>query len=190
MLVIPDSCPVYRVMGIDPGTDTLGLSILDLNLIDCSIVIRQAMTVSGEKNSRRYAHYNETYGDKAARLLAHEVFLTNAMQYWMPHSIISEAPFLGRFPAAFAALIECLNSIRNAVHQYDCSLPLLTVDPPTAKKAVGVVKKGSTKDDVKVGIISMLGPKFKTDVNLAELDEHSIDSIAVAYSRCLQLITS
>lgn len=190
MLVMPDTCPVYRVMGIDPGTDTLGLSVLDLNLTDCSIVIRQAMTVSGERNSRRYTHFNEVYGDKAARLYAHETFLLNAMQCWMPHSIISEAPFLGRFPAAFAALVECLSSIRTAVNQYDCSLPLLTVDPPTAKKAVGVVKKGSTKDDVKAGILSMLGPKFRTDINVAELDEHSIDSIAVAYSRCLQLITS
>jgi hypothetical protein len=90
---------------------------------------------------------------------------------------------MGRFPQAFAALTECLTAIRRAVLRYDDFKPLLLVDPPTAKLAVGVKGKGSVKDDVKQGVLSLRNLLNPDNIDIQNLDEHSIDAIAVAMSR-------
>lgn len=188
MLVIPDSSPVYRVLSIDPGTDTLGLALLEVNLETKKVVVPHARTFSGDRMSRRFGEYIEVHGEKAARLYAHEVGLTEIMELWLPHAIICESPFLGRFPQAFAALVECLVSIRRAVYNYDRTITLETVDPPTAKKSVGVVGKGTTKEDVKNALKRLDGRTLVVIPDLDSLDEHSIDAIAVGYHKCQQFM--
>lgn len=188
----PDSRP-YRIVGLDPGTDTFGAACLDLDLGTKQLELVEVNTFSGEQLSRSLPYVAQVYGDRTARLMAHEQNLLGYFKYLQPHCIISESPFLGRFPQAFAALTECVSAIRRAVMQYDGFMPLLVVDPPTVKLAVGVKGKGKTKDDVKDGLQKLIasGKLLNTvGVDIDALDEHSVDAIVVAYTRAEFIIAN
>lgn len=181
----PDSRP-YRVVGIDPGTDTLGVALLDVFLGTKQVVLVEAHTFSGEQLARAYPYLAQYYGDRVARLTAHEDNLYGFFVYAQPHSVIAESPFLRKFPQAFAALTECVSHIRRAVMRYNNFMPLLTVDPPTAKLQVGVSGKGKTKDDVKQGLVKLIasGQLLNPyEIDILALDEHAVDSIVVGLTR-------
>jgi hypothetical protein len=121
--------------------------------------------------------------------MAHEENLYQLFCKWGPHAVICESPFLGRFPQAFAALTETMSMIRRAVYRFDRTVYVETVDPPTAKMAVGVSGKGKDKEDVRQGVLKLQaqGVLFNLNRDVTLLDEHSIDAIAVGYHKYLKM---
>ncbi len=179
-----------RILGIDPGTNKLGVSVLDVCLATNAISLRFSQTFDGHVMSRDYRYVSRVHGDKVARLEAHRENLYILLTHWQPHEVVSEAPYLGRFPAAYAALVECLTAVRHALSAYDWNMPLLTVDPPTAKNAVGVNGKSGDKDLMAAAVHRLVDLGFLLNpegIVLSSLDEHSIDSIAVGYVRAKYL---
>lgn len=173
----------FRVIGIDPGTDTLGVSVLDANLSTNEISLKSSQTFKGSIMCKEYPWIIQTHGEKVARLKSHEDNLYNLFCQYRPHEVVSEAPYMGRFPAAYAALVECLNAIRAALMRYDAHMPLYTVDPATVKHTVGVSGKSGDKELMHKAITNLTTISNPGHINLQMLDEHSIDSIAVAYVR-------
>lgn len=201
MLILPEDDPVYRICSIDPGSNTLGFAVLEVDLVAGGVTVDEAVTFNGEKMSQQYPHLIEVHGEKVARLYAHEKNLLRAFQHYKPHAIICESPFLGRFPQAYAALVECMTAIRRACYQYNPHIRLDTVDPMTAKQAVGVVikkapkgskhkKQGLTKDDVKQAILQLKDLTNQAERMLTQMDEHSIDAIAVGYYKYQQMMSA
>lgn len=188
MLFIPEASRYFRVGAIDPGTDTLGTCILDVDLYTCEIVLRYVNTLHGSRNMRRYPGVEEVHGGRWAKLHSHGVELYQWMCDWAIHALICESPFLGRFPQAFEALVECKTEIRRALYRYDLCMPLETVDPPSAKMAVGVSGKSKNKDDIKWAILKLPNFRNESGKRIEDLDEHSTDAIAVGYYKCLALI--
>ena len=194
MLTLPQNSQPYRVVGIDPGTKLLGVAALDLDLATGEVALAEVRTFDAEQLMRAYPHVIQVHGSRMARLMALEETLSGFFNYLQPHAIVSESPYMGRFPQAYAALTECVSGIRRAVYRYDQFLPLLMVDPMTAKLAVGVTSKGRpkvgrgkpgktglVKEDVRVGLLQQPILNLSgADLNL--IDEHSVDAIAVAYS--------
>lgn len=186
MLPYPTDPTPFRMVGLDPGSDTLGAACLDLELGTRRVTIVEARTFSGTQLARAYRHVQEVHGDRAARLMAHEDNLYSYFCYTQPHNVACEAPFLSRFPQAFATLTLCVENIRRSLYRYHPFLPLVTIDPPTVKLSVGVRGRGTTKDDVKVGLKRVIaaGQILNSyDIDIDALDEHSIDAIAVAYTQ-------
>lgn len=195
MLLKPLDSRPYRIVGIDPASKLMGVSVIDLHLDTRQAVLLHAQTFNAEHLIRNYQPVISVHGERTARLMAIEDTLHGFFHYWEPHCIISESPYMGRFPQAFATLTECVTAIRRATYRYDPYLPLRMVDPMTAKAAVGVSTKGRakvgkgkhrktdlTKDDVKVGLL--LQPLHNPNgIDIQQLDEHSVDATAVAYSR-------
>lgn len=172
---------LFRVVGIDPGTETLGFSVLDLDLTSGKIAVAHSETVNSQKILGAYRTEERVHGLRTARLMALEDRLFLYLEHHQPHAVCAESPFMSRFPQAFAALTECVSHVRRAVCRYDRYMSLEMVDPPTAKKAVGVtVKRGITKEDVKIAI-EKLKLEYAEGMSLDSLDEHSVDSIAVGY---------
>lgn len=67
--------------------------------------------------------------------------------------------------------------------QYDPYAVLHTVDPPTVKKAVGVLGKIKGKDKkspVKDKVAQLSALYLEKDIE--SLDEHAVDAVAVAYA--------
>lgn len=168
----------------------MGVAVIDLELLTGTKTIVDVRTFDADKSLVHYRNAVNVYGERTARLLAHEHGLATYFHLYRPHAIISESPYMGRFPQAFAALTECVTAIRRAVMTYDRFMPLHMADPMTVKAAVGIVSKGRkdkaalSKENVKAAVLQqpLLNPG---GFDLNALDEHSIDAIAVALSRIL-----
>lgn len=173
-----DEDRVYRILGIDPGVNTLGVSILDYTGGDALNVVA-AFTIKTEELLSVNPQTGEVLGVRGAKLLLIEHKLLDIMLHFQPEMVASEAPFLGRFPQAYAALVECMVSIRKAYYAYKPHLKLTAIDPPTVKMAVSVYARSNNKDDMTKAVREYPG-LILNDIDYDSLDEHSIDAIAVA----------
>lgn len=179
---------IYRYVAIDPGTDTLGLALCEINLRTRVLTVCDVMTLKGSSMITTTPGYVEIHGEKQARLHMLEEALYSVFVHWRPDAVVSEAPFMGRFAAAFGALVECMQSIRNAVRRYRAYMLLETVDPPSAKKSVGVKAKGSSKDDIQKAVIGDVLIVFAEHLSRHGHSEHVYDACAVGKWKFLKFI--
>lgn len=170
----------YVIVGIDPGTDTLGVSTLEVYLPEGRIHWRDAMTFHGSQMIANRRSLESVHGSRFARLDALEEALTGYFIRQAPHAVYSESPYMNRrFPASFAALTECLTSIRRGLIAYNAIMPLHTVDPASAKANLKVSGKSGDKLLVQNAVLRLQLPHDRSLVPEG-LDEHSFDATAIA----------
>ena len=181
MLSIPlSSGNIAKIVGIDPGTETLGIAIIHFNIDDFRIVQCEAATYKGS-NLLSNDFTRALFGDRYTRIEAHRYNLYKILIQEQPLIIGCESPFISRrFPQAGLALTEVVCAIRAAVRLYDLFKPLYSVTPPEAKKAVGA-KVNKDKSEVQRSILKIKELTSTALMPLNLLDEHSIDALAVAY---------
>jgi Holliday junction resolvasome RuvABC endonuclease subunit len=184
MLYIPSDTPTSTcIVGIDPGSETLGCAVMTFDIRTFEILKIQAQTYYGSRLPRSRWQI-EVHGERTSRIWSHETNLLDIFNQHMPIAIVCESPFINmRRPQAYSALTEVVCAIRSAVHQYDIWRPLYLVEPSVAKKVVGA-KGNADKDEVRQAI-RQLPELFDHIENFESLDEHSVDAIAVAYSQYL-----
>lgn len=175
------------MISIDPGTNCLGIAISIMDVVNKKIAVEYAYTVDIKTVAKLYASHIETYyGERAAKLYAVEYLIFNLCRSWNPTVIGCEGPYLGKFPQAYAALVECLGAIKRGCEQYRMSLPVFVFDPASVKKLIGV--PGNSGDKMAIARAVLNHPCIDTSlVDLTILDEHSTDAIAVGHA-CLQNI--
>lgn len=186
MLQLPEAPPFYRILSIDPGSDTLGIAMIDVDLVHHTATLTHTNTLHAGRAIRHLPFTVETFGERQARLNTHACGLRDYLFSAHPHCVISEAPYMGRFPQAFETLVECMYMLRGVVAEYDPSMCMETIDSPSAKKSVGAPgkrPKGMSKDDyketVRHGIQGLSKLRLAPGITLAYCDEHAIDAIAV-----------
>lgn len=168
-----------RLLSIDPGTNHLGYTFFEVAGVG-DIRVLDIGTLEVAKYAQRFTGIIDVHGEKIAKLYGIEVFIAEYLNRWCPTVVVSESPYMGRFPAAFAALVECLSSIRNALIEYDRSIPLDTTDPASVKQALGVSGKSGNKELITLalsGVIDFFSMHKRFDIYA--LDEHARDSLAV-----------
>lgn len=171
-----------RIMSIDPGSTHLGIAITDVDQSNGLMFLRYVSTFNIETIVKyRFSNHEFVFGTNSAKLHAIAELVTNMAEKWDVHDVVSEAPYMGRFPRAFEVLTQCMCFIRMGLASYYGDKPLITFDPATVKKAVGV--KGTSNDKTAVAMALTKLPKLNLGLfNVRDLDEHSTDSIAVGYT--------
>lgn len=169
------------IIGIDPGTETMGVAIMYIDVATLNILEIRANTYRGSLLPQDRM-LGLTYGDRAARIHAHEQNLIELFKLYSPVAIVSEAPFFNpRMPDAYAALVEAVSAIGRAVFAYSDVKPLYKVPPSNVKQAIGA-KGNADKPTMKATLLSIA--EISNAIKDAQyLDEHCIDAIAVAYHR-------
>jgi len=181
----PNHDDFAHILGIDPGSETLGVSCISVNPYTLEIVYTQAVTFIGSKLNMN-PQMLDTHSARFARIAAHQKNLKNLFTEIMPVSIVCESPFFNpRRPNAFAPLVETLDAIRRAVWEYDQVQTLELVDPPTVKMAVGC-RGNADQDAMNLAVMALPDLNYCGAIPFYQLDEHSIDAIAVAYSKICQ----
>lgn len=196
MLIAPiDDQENLLIVGIDPGTDTLGACIAEIELSGSfKMKVIDTITINGTehlKHNRGYMELSKIHGNKYARLKAIE----NALDKWFskhkPHLVCSESPFMYHSPHAFASLTEALTIIRISLSKYNDSMFLFLVPPQMAKAAIGSLS--DKKLGVRPAIEELLsdGVKYGLEISsyldIDKMSEHELDAIAVAYTRYIHL---
>lgn len=187
MLKMPENSEPFKILSLDPGSSHLGVAILLDNLDGSDVVVDDSFTVHLKDTHPHYAEFGDLHGNRFVRLLQLGDVVLDLMRTHRPHAVIVESNYLGRFATAFAALVECVAMVRSAVYMYDPFMPLFQVDPSTAKINAGMERiKGTDKEDVRRAMRKRKGIKW--NVNLDELDEHSVDACAIGLY-CAEHIT-
>lgn len=173
-----------RVMGIDPGSRTLGISILDCFLYEQQLVLTDAWTLNTEQALRRNRFRAARLGDHHCRMDAIHDEVLMAMQNFYPDVVIMETPYLGRLAQPFFVLTQAMTAIEHAVSDYSSAMHLEKIDPSTVKKAIGVPGGSSDKELVRQAVYGLTNLENLSDRTLESLSEHAIDAIAVAHFYC------
>jgi Holliday junction resolvasome RuvABC endonuclease subunit len=182
----------FTILGIDPGSNTLGVAVLRIDIKTLKILSSDAMTLKGAKEGRR-SWATAIHGDRVGRIDSHKTNLGRIFDNEDPLFVASESPFMAkRMPTAYGALTEVVCAIRDAMMEWDMWRPLHLIDPPTVKNAVGVPgNKGGPEGKLLMQKAVLKFPPFvesyKGSTPAGSLDEHSVDAWAVAYAFYLQM---
>lgn len=188
MIIIPDNAYTYRMLSIDNGSNTLGLSIVDLDLRARTMEVLFADTCNASKTASRYGYVGERHGDRFARFRILREFITDKLEYYNPDDTVVETPFMHRHPGAYATLREALYMIIDTVTDYDYRMEVIGVTPMEAKKAVGALRYDKGKAPIRDAVLALNDVYYANGIDPKELDEHCIDSVAVAYYRAQEVL--
>ena len=177
MLPLPTGSEFLRILAIDPGSSCTGIACFIWDFESPTVTLDSAFTLKFSNRSAQYAGIRDIGNDKLGRLQQLEDELEDVVAEFQPHLVICESNYMGSFADAFATLVECVATIRNVIYRFNPTLPLITVDPITAKKAAGIKGRSNDKTDVTNAL------KKSTDViwnvELESLDEHATDAVAI-----------
>jgi Holliday junction resolvasome RuvABC endonuclease subunit len=170
----------YRVIAIDPSTNQTGITVIEVDLSNGNMVICFSKTFKRNDLLRGHQWMADVHGDRETAVYCYGEALKQLLLTWEPSAVAIEAPFLSRLPQAFKALTEIVTTFRNVILEWDSTVPVEYVDPPTVKKAMGVSGGSSDKNDMLVALKNTKLPIFYgPNVNIEEMTEHEIDATAV-----------
>lgn len=183
MLILPKNPQrIATIVGIDPGTETLGFSELDFDIETFELRRWEPVTFLGSKLLKSSDWVGQVHGARYQRLDAYGRHLQKLFDQIDPYVIACEAPFINmRRPQAYGALTEIVYEIRRAVMAHNRWKEPYLIDPSTVKNSVGA-KGNADKDAIKASIARIPELTAVLTRPLEELDEHSLDSGAVAYA--------
>lgn len=171
-----------RMVSIDPGTNSVGIAVCEFSADWTQMVVVDATTIDLQRLLLRYEKTRAgIWGDRRAKLYILREAITRYLDAWRPVVVCSEAPYMGRFPQAFAALVEAMSAIAAGVSEYDPSLRMATWDPASVKQAMGVNGRSGDKELMRRAIT--LRPDIVMCTPIELLDEHAVDAICVGYTQ-------
>jgi len=179
MIKLPDD-KILRVLSIDNGSTTLGLSVTDVNLDTEDKTVLDCETCDASRTTWRYQNRFDVRGAKWARMKVLFRFVKEKCEEWRPDVIAIEAPFMFRRPEAFAVLREVIVYLIEAIEDYDPNIEIIMVPPTKAKKAVGADEYVG-KNPIRDAVLSLNDVYYDNNLDARKFDEHEIDSIAVMY---------
>lgn len=171
-----------KFLGIDPGITNLGVGALELDCYEKKpFKLLYADTLMGDHNDFgvREDNPSQTKAKGLTRAYGHVFDMVD------PDIVVCEDNFLGLNPSSFKRLIEVVSyfNIYTVTNKKDT--PFKLVLPRLAKHVVGADFKGSTKDDVTIGLKKC--PFLDLNgFDLDKLTEHANDAILLALYSCVQ----
>ena len=192
MQFFPEPDTILNVFSLDPGTTNLGLACNTYDLRTKAILNVWAHTLNSDKLPHMSEFDVENHTERAERIYRLAVCTLKYMELFRPHVLACEAPFFNKLrPGAYAALLECITTLRLVINKAYPEIPFVLIEPSLVKKCIGanlIAKKDNVKDQVKEAVLSNIN--LTSVMNLDnrlysspdKLDEHSIDAIAVGYS--------
>jgi len=122
-----------NIYGIDPGSNNMGITILQVNLKTLKIV--KIIT-----SNLRPKKMNE---DLVKGLIKTREALYEMFELYPPYKVIIEEPFMGRFIQSYKVLVTILTALELAVLDYNPNLTLEKIPVLTIKGKIGIK---NTKD--------------------------------------------
>lgn len=168
-----------RSIALDPSTQHMGVSILDINLKKPSkFKLIYANTIHGEKLCHLAGTNFNDEGKVQSRIHGVAKGYGHLLRVYNPTVAICEDNFLGASPDTFKRLVEAVTLVRLETQLYGNGLYMSSVKPNVAKEIVGANFKGTKKEDVQRGLLKYTRLDFN-GFDVSKFDEHTTDSIAI-----------
>lgn len=183
-----------RLLGIDPGTGHIGVSIGSLILNDDNSIIglklEDVYTIFTDRLvNRHYSEYSEKFGQRAAMLRAGLDSILKYVETWKPFAIGYEDSYLGNRggATAFGSGKEIQAKVVEGLRNLDSSLRIEIFEPSLAKRVIKVHGRSKDKKEV-VKALYNAGYLDTNGFNLDNLTEHACDSIMLLCNIYLRIV--
>lgn len=171
---------VERVLSVDPGIDNLGIGICDLNHTTMRLRVLTAYTLHPDKLTTNYTGMDyQSVRDYKLSLIQHEII--RVYETFGFTKLILESNYMGASAAAFKSLTECVSAIKSVAWEIDPTLPVHLYEPSTIKTTMGVGGTDGDKEHMRSALLNNRNIEYSEFVNPMQLDEHSIDTVCIAY---------
>lgn len=178
---------IYRICGIDNGTNTMGVIISDHHLKTGESDIIFAKTITADRTAYlRHPGIAQNRGKLEARIEVLKPFVRDIFEEFDPDVVGIESPFSHIGVHAYTTLLMSMIAVADEAYEHRSTMDFIKVSPGKAKvrtcppgKFVTNGPNKTTKEDIRRFILA--NPKISSSVgiNLEELDEHCIDGISV-----------
>ena len=181
---------IINILGIDPGISNMGLNVTKYDTVFNTY--KSIVTKNISLNDMVIPNMGiiiDSHTDRFAKLMAFKPFLSKYIEDNDIDVISCEAAFFNPTrPAAYAALIEVIQTIREVTLTVDKYTQMYTYPPMYIKKnimhSIGV-KTGVKKEDMLAAILT-IDELTKHISDIDRLTEHEIDSLAVTHTYILR----
>lgn len=186
-LKVPQSYSAYRVLGIDPGLNHTGVSILDVDSTTHVVCAAVAFTLTNDKLVNESGLDWESHSERMIKIYKLRHALAHILSDYRPSIVGCEAPFYNRLrPMAYGALVEVVSHLQQTIIDHNPNIRHVLLAPMTVKKEIGAkaVKNDTVqgKSIVKAAVQLNAELMGALQVPLVSLSEHAIDALAVAYT--------
>lgn len=164
----------FNIMGIDPGSRNVGVSIYNLNA-DLSInrVTTHNLNIDIENDNG----IHENILDRTKKL---STIIKMLYAIYTPSIVAMESSFINTSRmGAVIPLTKSIHTIESSIYEIDSYAKILSIPPGVIKKIFGSKQIG--KDAVSVALDKNLELVSKV-VDRKNITEHEIDAIAIAYT--------
>lgn len=180
MIKIPEDQWVCRILGIDNGSEHLGVAVGDYDLRTKLLTVIHTDTLVVSKSAYlKYPCLSER-SKLAARARRVGDYIFDQCEEFDPDLVGCESPFSHLHVQSFAVLSQCINAVDNAVYRHRPQLRFEKIPPGSAKSATCYPNKySSQKEDIRNYILKAEWINHKDSVDLKLCDEHQIDGVSV-----------
>jgi len=167
---------MLKLIGIDPGTNYIGVSILTIQSKDLTITNIETVALDVSKiNNICFVNKNLMY-----RLAVLTELIYNVMKFHNPAAVGMESPFINSLrPASVVPLSQSVQAIEYGIYNFRDSMPVGKYPPSTVKNAVGA-KGGADKIEILDALLTI--DELKLNVNFNRITDHEVDATAIAYA--------
>lgn len=169
----------FRVLGIDPGSNATGFSVIDFDPETGQKTIVYQYTLTTNEAIAGNEHVIPQYGEREARYMGYKRFMNQVLDFYNPDVVACEAPFLHRMPQAFKVLSELTSIFRHCVIEWNYTRDFVIVPPTNVKKCVGVKAKSNDKEDMRRAVMGRTDLSYAEGVTLDNMTEHAVDALCV-----------
>ena len=171
----------FTIMGVDPGSRNLGISIFFIDVKTLNIVDIISIPISLNK----YNILNTSRTGLTNRLAYLESEAERIIESFNPLMIAVESGFINpRMPGAVIPLASAISTISYAAINIDPDILIVEYPPSIIKRAIGANPIGN-----KSPVFNALEKNMEIVelIDIYPLTEHCVDSIAIAYTALLEI---
>jgi len=168
-----------NILSIDPGTN-MGISITTITVPSLKIV--NIITTVLDLSTMTKPH--DMQDNLLLRTRVIKKYITKIMIDYKPRVLAMEAAFVNsRFPKSVMYLSQYIGAISLAVIEADPFVKIFNYPPKLVKYVMG----GGTKDKDAMKIAVKKVTELSKHVNVDEITEHEVDSMAIGYTYIMEL---
>ena len=167
------------MLAIDPGSQTAGFTIIEYNVKKKTYHVVRTVTGSGKQYLKELRDVRKIHGDRVTRNIGYGYIFSSLLDKYKPDAVVSEEPHL-RFLTAFRALVEQISIFRMHLYSYHPEMPYILYKGSSVKGTLGVKGSSGDKQLMLIGLLKRNDVTYDKSIQPEEMDEHQVDSIAVA----------
>ena len=194
----------FTITGIDPGSVTLGVADIHVNIETLEIEGLEHRTFNANKAHNGLpidTWMSEIYSERAMRMQELGWRLGHHFNFMRPLFIAVETAYFDiRTPTAFIPLAECIKVIELTTLRWNGFRGIHRIETSVAKKSVAPESKSLQEEykalckskalvdsKAKVRWCAERHSEFARIIQGTDIDEHSLDAAVVAYAQLLRI---